>query len=215
MSKTGNHIHAVRRLYHPDLELFRDHLLRLDPETLYNRFGLQVSSEYLENYAGLCFAPGALTYGFFEDGLIRGAGELRMFPSRDAPNLLDGEAAFSVELPWRRSGIGTQLMSLIVLAAQNRRVHTLTIVCLRHNQAMLRLAKKFEAELAFEMSDVTGHLVARTPTAASLWTEFLDNTFDLNSSVLEYQGRLIHKAARGGDGNPGLSRTGADLLPLM
>lgn len=194
MINTG-HSHAVRRLYRPDIDAFREHLLRLDPETRHNRFGLQVSDEYLENYAGLCFAPGALTYGYFEDGLIRGGGELRMFPSNDQPGQRDGEAAFSVELPWRRSGIGTHLMRHIVLAAQNRRIATLTIVCLRHNQAMIRLAKKFEAELKFEMSDVTGHLVARAPTPVSLWHEFVDNTLDLGTSLMDFQGRLVHRSA--------------------
>jgi GNAT superfamily N-acetyltransferase len=198
VSQTETHHHIVRRLYRPDLPLFREHLLRLDSETRRDRFGLQVSDEYLENYAELCFAPGALTYGYFEDGLIRGAGELRMFPSKDHPGHRDGEAAFSVELPWRRTGIGTQLMSYIVLAARNRSIETLTIVCLRHNQAMLRLAKKFEAELAFEMSDVTGHLVARAPTAMSLWHEFVDNTLDLGASLIDFQTRLMHKSEHTG-----------------
>lgn len=198
MSQTENHTHTVRRLYGPDLPLFREHLLRLDSETRHDRFGLQVSDEYLENYAELCFAPGALTYGYFEDGVIRGGGELRMFSSKDHPNHRDGEAAFSVELPWRRSGIGTQLMKHIVLAARNRSIGTLTIVCLRSNQAMLRLAKKFEAELQFEMSEVTGHLVARSPTAMSLWHEFVDNTLDLGASLIDYQGRLLHRTAHEG-----------------
>jgi GNAT superfamily N-acetyltransferase len=195
MSQTETHARAVRRLYRPDLPLFKEHLLRLDSETRRDRFGLQVSDEYLENYAELCFAPDALTYGYFEDGQIRGAGELRMFPSKDHPGQRDGEAAFSVECAWRRTGIGTQLMSYIVLAARNRSVATLTIVCLRHNRAMLRLAKKFEAELKFEMSDVTGHLVARAPTALSLWHEFIDNTLDFGASLIEYQNRLLHPAS--------------------
>ncbi len=195
MTQSEHHTHAVRRLYRPDMDLFRDHLVRLDPDTRYNRFGLQVSDDYLENYTALCFAPGSITYGYFEDGVIRGAGELRLFPSKDTPYHKDGEAAFSVERPWRRLGIGTELMRHIVLAARNRGIATLTIFCLRHNQAMLRLAKKFEAELTFEMSDVTGHLVARAPTAWSLWHEFVDNTLDFGAALIDYQGRVINAAA--------------------
>ena len=156
-----SHTHVVRRLYKPDLQMFREHLIRLDPETRYDRFGVQVSNDYLGNYAALCFEPGALTYGYFEDGLIRGASELRLFSSPNVPRHKDAEAAFSVERPWRRRGIGTELMSHIVLAARNRRIDTLTIFCLRHNQAMLNLARKFEADLKFELNDVTGRLVAR------------------------------------------------------
>jgi GNAT superfamily N-acetyltransferase len=196
LTESVTHSHVVRRLYRPDLPLFRDHLVRLDPDTRYNRFGLHVSDEYLGNYAELCFAPGSITYGYFEDGVIRGASELRMFPSKDLPYHKDAEAAFSVEMPWRRRGIGAELMSHIVLAARNRSIGTLSIFCLRHNQAMLRLAKKFEAELKFEMSDVTGHLEARPPSAWSLWHEFVDNTLDLGSALIDYQGRVIHTAAQ-------------------
>jgi GNAT superfamily N-acetyltransferase len=188
------HTHVVRRLYKPDLPLFRDHLVRLDPQTRYDRYGLHVSDEYIGNYAELCFQPGAITYGYFEDGLIRGAGELRIFTSRETPNQKDAEAAFSVELPWRRRGIGTELMGHIVLAARNRRIASLTIFCLRHNTAMLNLAKKFETDLRFELNDVTGRLVARPPSAMSLWREFVDNTLDLGAAVIDYQGRMIKAA---------------------
>lgn len=198
MDDISHHSHVVRRLYRPDLPLFRDHLIRLDPETRYDRFGLRVSDEYLENYAELCFGTGAITYGYFEDGLIRGAAELRLFASTSARLHKDAEAAFSVERPWRRRGIGTELMSHIVLAARNRRIATLTIFCLRHNQAMLNLARKFEADLKFELNDVTGHLVARPPNAFSLWREFLDTAMDLGAATIEYHGRMFRAAVHAG-----------------
>ncbi len=183
--------HAARRLYKPNLAAFREHLIRLDPETRYNRYGLQVSDDYLGNYAELCFKPGSIVYGYFDDGVIRGVAELRVFDARNLPLQKDAEAAFSVEAPWRRQGIGTELMSHVVLAARNRRVSELTIFCLRHNQAMLKLARKFEADLKFEHNDVTGHLIARPPSTISYLREFVDNTFDLGSAVLDYQSRLI------------------------
>ena len=185
------HTHAVRRLYKPDLPAFREHLIRLDPETRYNRYGLQVSDDYLANYAELCFKPGAIVYGHFEDGIVRGAAELRIFDVRERPLHKDAEAAFSVETVWRRRGIGTELMGHVVLAARNRRITELTIFCLRHNKAMLSLARKFEADLAFERNDVTGHLIARPPSAISYLREFVDNTFDLGSAVLDFQSRLL------------------------
>ena len=193
-----HHSHVVRRLYRPDLPAFCDHLIRLDPETRYERFGLHVSDDYLKHYAELCFAPSALTYGYFEDGVIRGAAELRIYPAQEGAQRRDAEAAFSVEREWRRRGIGTELMSHIVLAARNRRVGTLTIFCLRHNKAMLALARKFEADLTFDLTDVTGHLTSKPPNAFSLWREFVDNTLDLGAAVVDYQGRLIKAATDAG-----------------
>ena len=198
MDDITHHSHVVRRLYRPALPLFQEHLIRLDPQTRYQRFGLQVSDDYLCNYAELCFKPGAITYGYFEEGVIRGAAELRIFTSPESPTHKDAEAAFSVERLWRRRGIGAELMSHIVLAARNRRIATLTIFCVRNNVAMLNLARKFEADLTFELNDVTGHLVARSPSALSLWREMVDNTLDLGSAVLDYQGRLLKAAIHPG-----------------
>ena len=198
-----HHTRVARRLYRPDLPAFRDHLIRLDPATRYDRYGLQVSDEYLARYADLCFAPGAVTYGYVEDGVIRGAAELRTFEAKgvaegataDGPGRVpahrEAEAAFSVERPWRRRGIGTELMGHVVLAARNRRVTKLTIFCLRHNQAMLALARKFETDLTFELNEVTGHLVARPPSALSLWREFVDTTLDLGMAMADLQGRVF------------------------
>lgn len=198
MDETIFHTHAVRRLYRPDLPSFAEHLIRLDPETRYNRFGLQVSDDTLRDYAEACFKPGSIVYGWFEDHRLRGAAELRVFTTDDQTLRKDGEAAFSVEKPWRRRGIGTELMGHVVLAARNRRIATLTILCLRHNQAMLALARKFEADLEFELNDVTGHLVARPPSALSMWRELVDNTFDLGSAVLDLQGRVFKAASHVG-----------------
>lgn len=198
MDDIDHHTHVVRRLYRPDMPAFRDHLIRLDPETRYDRFGLQVSDDYLASYAELCFAPSALTYGWFEDGVIRGGAELRVFPAEDDRTHRDGEAAFSVERAWRRRGIGAELMGHVVLAARNRRVGRLTIFCLRHNRAMLALARKFEADLAFDLTDVTGNVTAKPPDAFSLWREMVDNTFDLGTAVADYQGRLFKAATHAG-----------------
>ena len=195
MNEIIHHSHSVRRLYRPDLSNFRDHLVRLDADTRFDRFGLRVSDEYLENYAEHCFAPGAITYGYFEDGVMRGASELRTYDSKETPGHKDAEAAFSVERPWRRLGIGTELMSHVVLAARNRRIVTLTIFCLRHNRAMLSLAKKFETDLKFELNDVTGRLVAKPPSALSLWRELVENTMDLGAAVVDYQGRFLKTTA--------------------
>lgn len=188
------HTHAVRRLYRPDLPAFAEHLVRLDGATRYDRFGLQVTDDHLRDYADLCFRPGSIVYGWFEDHVLRGAAELRVFAAHDQPLRRDAEAAFSVEREWRRRGIGTELMSHVVLAARNRRIATLSILCLRHNQAMLALARKFEADLDFELNDVNGHLVARPPDAMSFWRELVDNTLDLGSAVLDLQGRVFRAA---------------------
>jgi GNAT superfamily N-acetyltransferase len=188
------HSHSVRRLYEPDLPLLRGHLTRLDVQTRYDRFGLHVSDAYLGDYAELCFKSDTITYGYFEDGVIRGAAELHLLPWSKTIARRNAEAAFSVERPWRRRGIGTDLMRQIVLVARNRRVEALTIFCRRHNEAMLKLARKFETDLVFEMSEVTGRLVSRAPSALSVGREVFANLLDLGSAMLDFQSRIIRAA---------------------
>ncbi|HYP57563.1 MAG TPA: GNAT family N-acetyltransferase [Beijerinckia sp.] len=181
---------TIRRLWACDGALFRDHLLRLDAESRYDRFGTYVSDESLKDYAEGCFGLDAITYGYFVDGIMRGAGELRAIGSAFLPKGAV-EGAFSVAKDWRRRGIGTELMARILRAARNRRIDTLYLSCLAHNRSMVGLAKKFETDLTFETDAVTGKLIARTPTPSSLFEEFVDDSLGLAEALFDFQQRVL------------------------
>jgi hypothetical protein len=51
MYKSMAHRGTVRRLLPSEIELYRQHLLRLDPETPRNRFGGAVSDEFIRWYS--------------------------------------------------------------------------------------------------------------------------------------------------------------------
>ncbi|MCB1543461.1 MAG: GNAT family N-acetyltransferase, partial [Rhodoblastus sp.] len=68
---------VVRRLWPSDMPAFRDHLLRLDAPSRHDRFAMAVSDEFLANYAERCFGIDDVIYGYFVEGVMRGAGELR------------------------------------------------------------------------------------------------------------------------------------------
>ena len=51
--------------------------------------------------------------------------------------------------------------------------------CLASNRPMQKLARHFEADIKFEADQVTGRMVGRPPTAASLWEERLDDAASL------------------------------------
>ena len=179
------HIHGglVRRLWPSDATAFRDHLLRLDSQSRHDRFAMAVSDDFLTNYADRCFGIDDVIYGYFVDGVMRGAGELRgVGLGLDKGS---AEAAFSVEVGWRRQGVGTELMGRIIQAARSRGAETLYMSCLARNRAMQAMAKKYEAELQFDADDVTGKLVARTPEAAALWNEFIDDASSFATAMLD------------------------------
>lgn len=180
---------VIRRLWPADLPAFREHLLRLDPQSRFQRYAMTVNDEFLVRYAERCFGIDDVIYGYYVEGTLRGAGELRAIGS----NIIGGsvEAAFSVEKPWRRMGVGTELMSRIVRAARNRRAESLYMSCLANNVAMQALARKFAADLRFEEDGSTGKLVARTPSAASVWSEMSDNATSFATAMLDLQTRVF------------------------
>jgi len=180
----------VRRLWPADMPLLRDHLLRLDSRSRHERFGGGMSDDFLIRYAQNCFGEGDLVFGAFIDGVMRGAAELRSSEaiwSEQAPfqRHIHAEAAFSVEEPYRRQGLGETLFRRIEQAASNHGVETVEIVCTADNVPMMRLAGKFKAKFSFEENQITGRLTARLPTAFSLLREASRDVVDFTASVFD------------------------------
>jgi GNAT superfamily N-acetyltransferase len=194
MEQTMIHGGVIRRLWPADLPNFRDHLLRLDAQSRFDRFAMAVNDDFLVRYAERCFGIDDVIYGYYVDGTLRGAGELRAVGN----NIIGGsvEAAFSVEVGWRRRGVGSELMSRMVRAARNRRADALYMSCLARNVAMQALARKFSADLRFETDDMTGKLVARAPSPASLWGELADNATSFATAMLDLQTRVFSMQPR-------------------
>jgi GNAT superfamily N-acetyltransferase len=175
---------------------FRDHLLRLDAQSRHERFGGGMSDDFIIHYAESCFGQGDLVFGAFVDGQMHGAGELRSNEAiwtEQAPyqRHIHAEAAFSVEEPYRRRGIGEQLFRRIEGAASNHGVETIDIVCMPDNISMLRLAAKFKTQFTFEENQMTGRLTARRPTAFSMLREASRDVMDFTTSLFDAQLRAI------------------------
>jgi GNAT superfamily N-acetyltransferase len=179
---------TVRRLWIGEAELYRQHLLRLDAESRRNRFGGAVSDEFIGRYAQSSALSGAIIYGFFVNGVLRGAAELRLLEHAG-----DAEAALSVEKPWQSRGVGTELFERVLLAARNREVERLHMLCLAENRRMQQLARKFDAELSFQSGSVVGEMKAPHPTATSLMRELVADGTDLATAMLDVPSQLAKR----------------------
>jgi GNAT superfamily N-acetyltransferase len=196
MANSTRHASKIRRLWPADMPTFRSHLLRLEPQSRRERFEGGMSDDFIARYAEGCFGRGDLVFGAFVDGCMRGAGELRSSEaiwSEQAPfhRHIHAEAAFSVEEPYRRRGVGAQLFQRIERAASNHGVETIELVCERSNIGMVRLAAKFKMHLAFEENEMAGRLTARRPTPLSLLREASRDAIDYAASLLDAQARAI------------------------
>jgi GNAT superfamily N-acetyltransferase len=179
---------TVRRLWIGEAELYSQHLLRLDTESRRNRFGGAVSDEFILRHAESPTLSGAVIYGFFVDGVLRGAAELRLLEHAG-----DAEAALSVERAWQSRGVGTALLERVLLAARNRQVERLHMLCLGENRRMQQLARKFGAELSFQSGSVVGEMKAPHPTPMSVMRELAADGIDLAAAMLDVPSQLAKR----------------------
>jgi GNAT superfamily N-acetyltransferase len=183
---------TIRKLWFTETDKFRDHLLRLDRNSRRLRFGSVVNDEFIRGYTERTSRLQSVIYGFFVDGQMRAAAELRMIGENWHG---EAEAAFSVEAEYQNSGVGTDLLGRIILSARNRGVEKLYMNCLAENQKMQRIARKYEADLYFDHGDVIGRLKPSLPTPLSLWSEAMDNGSGFVMAVLDFPLKRVRNAA--------------------
>jgi RimJ/RimL family protein N-acetyltransferase len=182
----------IRRLWPTETDKFRDHLLRLDPDSRRMRFAHSVSDAFIEEYAGRMTEFGSLVYGHVADGKVRGAAELRRLGDTWGD---EAEAAFSVEQPYQDHGVGTDLMGRVVRAARNRNIRRLYMSCLAENARMQAIARKHEAQLRFEYGEVVGEILpAQPPDYFAMAAETAEDRMGFIIAVLELQTRLVRAA---------------------
>ncbi len=177
----------VRKLWIGEADAYRDHLLRLDPDSRHRRFSGAVSDEIIARHAASIAGFGVVVYGFFIEGILRGAAELR--PAGTFAD--EAEAAFSVEAPWQSAGVGTALLDHILLTARNRGIKRLQMQCLAENRRMQQLAKKFAAEFSFDFGSVVGEVTAQRSTALSLLREWVGDAYGAVETMLDLQAQAV------------------------
>ena len=185
----------IRKMWMVEASRYREHLLRLDQESRRNRFGGAVSDAFLIRYAELSPGIDTVIHGFFVNGTMRGAAELR---SIGKPMAREAEAALSIEKPWQSHGIGSALLARTLLAARNRGVKYLHMACLADNERMQQLARKFDAELSFDFGSVVGEVAAPRLTPLSLMRELLADGHGFATAMLDVQSRLLRPQAASG-----------------
>jgi GNAT superfamily N-acetyltransferase len=178
----------IRKLWVGEAAVLRDHLLRLDPDSRRNRFGSSANAYFIDQYASHAIASDSVVHGYFEDGMLRAAAELRAFGK---PIPRDAEAALSVERPWQNRGVGSILLERTILAAQNRGIRTIQLNCLIDNVRMQAVAKKHEALLRFRADDVVGEVANPIPTPLSVMRELIADSHGMATIVLDLQSRML------------------------
>jgi GNAT superfamily N-acetyltransferase len=179
---------VIRKLWVGETDKYRDHVLRLDSASRHNRFGGGVSDEFIRNYVDLSISLDTVVHGFFIDGEMRGAAELRQLGSRFPRQ---AEAAISVEKPWQSHGVGSALLGRTLLAARNRGFRLLHMACLAENRRMQQLARKFDAELSFDFGSVVGEVESSRANPLSVMKEIMADGHGFATAMLDLQSRML------------------------
>jgi GNAT superfamily N-acetyltransferase len=179
---------VIRKLWIGETAKYREHILRLDPESRRSRFAGAVSDEFVRKYVDLSGTLDAVVHGFFIGETLRGAAELRPLGIRFPRQ---AEAAFSVEKPWQSHGVGSALLRRTLLTARNRGYQLLHMACLAENHRMQQLARKFDAELSFDFGSVVGEVESSRPTPLSLMREMMSDSHGFATAMLDLQTRML------------------------
>ena len=183
---------TIRKLWVGEADAYRDHLLRLDPESRYRRFSGTMADEIIARHAATIGQSGVVVHGFFVHGLLRGAAEMRHIGS---PFGTEAEAAFSIEQPWQSHGIGTELLERTLLSARNRGIKSVQMQWLPENRRMQQLAHKFAADIKLDYGAVLGEVDAPRLTPLSLMREALADGHNIAAAILDAQWRMLFKTA--------------------
>jgi GNAT superfamily N-acetyltransferase len=179
---------VIRKLWLGEAQKYRDHLLRLDGDSRRSRFAGAVADAFIRNYVDVSFGLDNVIHGYFVDGVLRGAAELRSLGTDFAR---EAEAAFSIEKPWQSLGVGSALLSRTLLVARNRGIKLLHMACLAENRRMQQLARKFDAELTFDFGSVVGEVEAPHATPLSMVKEIIADGHGFATAMLDVQSRLL------------------------
>src|SRR5690606_23029365 len=118
------------------------------------------SDAFIEEYARHMADSGSTVFAYIENGEVRATAELKKLGNAWGR---EAEAAFTVEGVYQGQGLGSELMGRVIRAARNRGVHLLYMSCLASNAKMQAIARKYEADLRFELGEVVGEIVPQEP----------------------------------------------------
>ena len=183
---------VIRKLWDVETDAYRDHLLRLDPESRRNRFSGSIADETIRSFAATARGPDVIVHGFFVEGVLRGAADLHIVRPL---NLRLAEAAFSIERPWQSPRVGSALLERTLLSARNRGVKQVQVSCLPQNKRMQQLARKFEATFTFDYDAIIGTMENPNPAPLSVMQEMLADGNSFAAAYVGWQSRALRPAA--------------------
>jgi GNAT superfamily N-acetyltransferase len=174
---------VYRKLLPTELPDYCEHLLRLDPRDRRSRFLAPTEDRVIRGHIGRLDLPWTIIIGAFVDGVLRGAVELVGSPEEGMDRV---ELAVSVERAVQGTGAGTHLVRRAVLAARNRGIRYIKLICLLENRRMQAICRKMRGLLDYDADDVVCDIKVVPPTDMSVMEEAYLEGLAQGNMVLAY-----------------------------
>lgn len=160
-------MHIIYKLDASEFHRYKLHLLSLDEESKYMRFGYHIRTEQIRE---LCkkWQENSDKHVIFaienEDLEIVGIAHISL---EDDP----AELAFSVLKECQGQGMGDALMKRAIEFCQNHSIKTGCMVCLGSNDKIKSLARKHGILVKTEHGDASAEVQIPAPSPLSIWSE--------------------------------------------
>lgn len=176
--------HLVYKLQPQEYNRYRKHLLALDEESRYTRFGVMIKDEIIEQLCDKFQAkPQEHKIFVIEDADLNviAAGHIALEGGQT-------ELAFSVLSAYRKQGMGSSLMARTIEWCQNRNIKGGCMVCLSTNTAIKKLAAK-HGILINDGGETFANISIPEATANSVIHEVIDS----NMARVDHLGKVQRK----------------------
>ena len=180
--------HTIYKLPANEFDRYRTHLLSLDEESRYMRFGFHIKNETINQ---LCekwkLTPHLHKIFAIENDNLEVVAVAHVSLEGDTPEL-----AFSVFKEYQKQGMGNALMKRAIEYCQNKGIKNGYMVCLPANDKIKRLARKNGVLIHTEDGDCEGDISIPSPTPISVWHEYVEDSI----GKLDHLGKAQRKLAQ-------------------
>lgn len=160
-------MHTIYRLPADEFYRYKTHLLCLDEESRYMRFGYPVRSDQIKELAKRWQDNADKNIIFVienNDLEVVAVGHISL---EETP----AELAFSVFKEYQRQGMGDALMTRCIEYCQNHNIKNGQMVCLSSNEAIKKLARRHKILVKSEHGDSSAEIQIPDPSPISILGE--------------------------------------------
>lgn len=180
--------HAIYKLEKSEFHRYKLHLLSLDEESRYMRFGYHIRTEQVIDLVNKWRENSDKHIIFaIENSDLEVVG-IAHISLEDSP----AELAFSVLKEYQGRGMGDALMKRAIEYCQNHGIKHGCMVCLGSNDKIKGLARKNGILVKTEYGDASAEVSIPDPSALSIWHEVVNDQL----SKIDHLGKAQRKFAQ-------------------